>query len=99
MTKAIENKLAKRPMGSQDGKGKDAEIVCKFFNPCGRGTWYVIEGEKRPNGDWLFFGIVDIMEKEYGYFILSDLQNYRGRFGLGIERDMYFGTKKVREVA
>ena len=103
MTKAIENKLAKRPLYSQEGKGKDAEIVCKFFNPYGRGTWYVIEGEKRENGDWLFFGLVDLHEKEYGYFTLSELESVRFRWGGmvigGIERDMYFGTKKVREVA
>ena len=24
---------------------KDKDIICKFFNPFGRGTWYVLEGE------------------------------------------------------
>ena len=99
MTKAIENKLAKHPLYSQDGKGENAEIIFKVFNPYGRGTWYVLEGEKRPNGDWMLYGIVDIMEREYGYFLLSDLQNYRNRFGLGFERDMYFNGKRVKDIS
>ena len=93
MTKEIEKKLTKYPLYSQDGKGKNAEIVCKFFNPYGRGTWYVLEGEKQENGDWMFFGIVDLLDREYGYFTLSQLQSVRLPFGLGIERDMYFSGK------
>lgn len=90
ITKQIENRLAKYPLYSQDGKGMKAKILCKFFNPCGAGTWYVLEAEKLPNGDYRFFGIVDLFEREYGYFLLSQLKSVRNRFGLGIERDMYF---------
>ena len=90
ITKQIENRLAKYPLYSQDGKGLKAKILCKFFNPCGAGTWYVLEAEKLPNGDYRFFGIVDLFEREYGYFLLSQLQSVRNRFGLGIERDKYF---------
>ncbi len=90
ITKQIENRLAKYPLYSQDGKGLKAKIICKFFNPCGAGTWYVLEAEKLPNGDYRFFGIVDLFEREYGYFLLSQLKSVRNRFGLGIERDMYF---------
>lgn len=90
ITKQIENRLAKYPLYSQDGKGMKAKILCKFFNPCGAGTWYVLEAEKLPNGDYRFFGIVDLYEREYGYFLLSQLKSVRNRFGLGIERDMYF---------
>lgn len=97
MTKEIEKKLERYPLYSQDGKGVNAEIVCKFFNPCGRGTWYVLEGQKQENGDWMFYGIVDLCEREYGYFMLSDLAGFRGRFGLGIERDMYF-RGKVKDI-
>lgn len=90
ITKQIENRLAKYPLYSQDGKGLKAKILCKFFNPCGAGTWYVLEAQKEANGDYTFFGIVDLFEREYGYFTLSQLQSVRNRFGLGIERDMYF---------
>ena len=98
LTKQIEAKLAKYPLYSQDGRGGDADIICKFFNPSGAGTWYVLEGEQLPDGDWEFFGIVDLYEREYGYFLLSELQSYRGPFGLGIERDLHFNNKKVRDI-
>ena len=99
LTKAIENKLAKRPLYSQDGKGGDAEIIVKFFNPCGAGTWYVLEGEKQANGDWYFFGLAEIgYGLEYGYFSLNELKSLRLPSGLTIERDMYFNGMKVKDV-
>lgn len=96
ITKEIEKKLQKYPLYSQEGK--DAKVLVKFFNPCGRGTWYVTEAEKKENGDWLFFGLVDLHEREYGYFTLSQLQEIRLPFGLKIERDMYFDTCKVSQL-
>ena len=50
ITKTIENKLKKRPLYSQEGN-ENPDIVVKFFNPCGIGTWYITEGEKQPDGD------------------------------------------------
>lgn len=47
LTKAIEKQLAKYPIYSQDGKGGKAQVICKFFNPCGSQTWYILEGEKQ----------------------------------------------------
>ena len=94
LTKAIEEKLAKFPLYSQDGK-KEKEVIVKFFNPMGRGTWYVTEGEKQDNGDWLFFGLVDLYDEEWGYFTLSELQSVQLPLGMGIERDMYFHNKKI----
>ena len=40
MTKEIEKKALKYPLGSQDGKGLDAEIIVKYFDPMG--NWQVI---------------------------------------------------------
>lgn len=92
LTKSIENALKKSPLYSHEGKS-DKKIIVKFFNPYGAGTWYVTEGEKQEDGDWLFFGLVDLHEKEWGYFRLSELANIRpfGSLALGVERDMYFG--------
>lgn len=92
ITKAIEEKLAKRPLYSTDGE-KEKEVIVKFFNPYGAGRWYVCEGEKQEDGDWLFFGLVELFEKEWGYFTLSELMSIKTPFGLGIERDKgYKGT-------
>ena len=92
LTKEIENKLRKHPMGSTDGQGYDAELVVKFFNPCGAGTWLITEGEQQPNGDWYLYGLCQIIGHgwEWGPVMLSELASYRDRrFGIGIERDRY----------
>ena len=94
LTKAIEAKLAKFPIRSQDGN-KTPEVIVKFFDPTGSWTWYATEGEKQPDGDWVFFGLVDGHEKELGYFVLSELSNIRVRFGLGIERDIHFSGNRL----
>ena len=74
-------------------------FVCKFFDPCGSWTWYVMEGDEREDGDWLFYGLVDGHEKEWGYFLLSDLEKVKGPLGLGIERDVYFENEAVNKHA
>lgn len=91
ITKAIEKAIEKHPLYSTDGQTKK-KVICKFFNPCGLGTWLVFEGERRPNGDWLFFGLVDLYDKEMGYFTLSQLQSVKLPFGLTIERDKYLSN-------
>lgn len=100
MTKEIEKRLEKFPLYSQDGKGEDAKIVCKFFSPVGGWTWYVLEAEKFNEDDYVFFGIVinGYGEQEYGYFTLGELKQLQLPFGLGIERDMYFSPCKVKDV-
>ncbi len=46
----------------------------------------------------MFFGLVDGFERELGYFSLSELESVHGPYGVGIERDLYFGTHHtVRE--
>ena len=95
ITKKIENQLAKYPLYSQDNKGQNAVAICKFFL---QGyTWYVLEAQKNGN-DYEFFGIVDGQYKEDGYFTLSQLQSLRGRWGLGVERDMYFEPTEVKNL-
>lgn len=103
VNKGIESAFAKHPLYSQDGKGGDADILVKYFNPYGRGTWYVLEANKLPDNDYELYGIVDMgYGQEYGYFRLSELQNYTYKMGNyvvgGIERDMYFGKKKVKDI-
>lgn len=108
----IVEKLGKYPIKSQDEKGENAEIILKFFNPYGRGTWYVLEAEVMANNpnDWLFFGYVEspLCEEfnEYGYFTFSELNElkiplYINDIFMGygqIEIDKYFGDKKMCDV-
>ena len=92
ITKAIETKLAKYPLGSQDGK-EIKDVIVKFFHPWSGWRWYVTEGELDEDGDWLFFGLVEGFEKEWGYFRLSDLMALTTP--IPVERDKYFEGKKI----
>lgn len=99
LTTEIEARLAEHPICSQDGKGDDATVICKFFNPCGSQTWYVLEGEKEGDDYYLFTLYKDHNGQEYGYVMLSELQNIViPSFGLGIERDIYFTPCKLSEL-
>jgi len=72
---------------------KEKNIAVKFFCPWNRYTWYVLEGEKQEDGDWLFYGYVQGNHPdcdEFGYFVLSELQNLKGLWGLKVERDLHF---------
>lgn len=76
----------------------DPIVVAKFFNPAGAGTWYATEYDPETKE---FFGYVSIFgdwNDEWGLFSLEELESYKGKFGLGIERDLYFGEKRIGEV-
>ena len=100
LTKEIRNKIP--ALRETDGQGDDAIVQVKFFDPTGSWTWYAVEGEPILDEDgnevdFHFFGLVKGFENELGYFSLNELASVRGRFGLGIERDMYFGRKTLGE--
>ena len=86
--------MQKFPLYSQDGKGEKAEVIVKFFNPYGRGTWIITEAEKQPDGDYLLYGYMHIFEWEWGYIRLSEILKIRVNvFGLKmpLERDRCAG--------
>lgn len=86
LTKELIDIFAK--VGRQD---RDPYIIAKFFNPAGAGTRYATEYYPE---DQVFFGYVTgLAEDERGTFSLEELQSYKGPFGLGIERDLYFEPK------
>lgn len=94
LPKEVEKRLPK--LFSQE-HAKDPTVYVKFFDPTGSFTWFATEGEWQGNGDFLFFGRVDGLEKELGYFSLRQLQSVEGRFGLGIERDIWFKPVPLSE--
>lgn len=93
ITKQIEKRLERYPLYSQDGKGNNATILCKFF--LASHTWYVLEAQRQKDGDYLFYGIVKGLETERGYFTLSQLENLRWMGCVKVERDRYFEPTKV----
>ena len=76
---------------------KDPIVQIKSFTPDSRWTWYVTEGDDE-GGDVRFFGFVIGFEKEWGYFMLSELEAARGPLGLAIERDLYFDPRPFSEI-
>ena len=103
LTKEIRKQLP--PLYAQDSKGGQAVVYVKYFTPSAQWSWYATEGTPLldENGqqevDFQFFGLVDGLEKELGYFNLSELERVRGPMGLPIERDLYWQPKTLEEIA
>ena len=94
MTPKLEARF--KEVGNQEGV-KDPIVVAKFFNPTGIGTWYATEYDLK---DRIFFGYASLFgdqNDEWGSFSLEELQEFKGRLGLGIERDLYCGEKRISE--
>lgn len=93
-TKAIEAKARSQfPLGSDLEK---QVVVAKFFNPTGLGTWFLMNQD--PSDPDYCWGIVQLFEIEVGSFSKTELVSYRGRFGLGIERDLHFEEINAKEL-
>ncbi len=97
LTKELLEKFKKQ--GDTSNKNADEiGIIAKFFNPTGVGTWFVAEYDPV---DRIFFGYANLGDPEMaelGSFSLNELQQFKGRFGLGIERDLFFKNKTLKEV-
>jgi len=88
LTKEILNAFAKQ--GKTGNKSaKDIKIVMKLFNPTGAGTWYLYEKEDE-DVYWCFANLGDIDCAECGTVSMNELMNFRGQFGLHIERDISY---------
>ena len=100
MTKAIEKQLPKFGCNEEQGRSlKEHVCVFKLFCPWNAYTFYVCEGEKQENGDWMLWGLVTgLIEDEFGYAMLSEIEEVRGPAGLKIERDLYFDSRPLGEI-
>jgi hypothetical protein len=95
MTKALETRFAK--IGSQENV-KDPIILAHFFNPTGAGDWYATEYDPETR---IIFGYASIFcdeNDEWGYTSLVELEEYKGKWGLGIERDLFWTEKPASQV-
>ena len=92
LTKEIEKRIP--ALYAQENE-EDATVYVKFFTPDSSWTWYATEYDPEQR---LFFGLVEGLEKELGYFSLDELESTRGPLGLPIERDMYFPLCKLSEI-
>lgn len=74
---------------------EEKTVIAKFFTPDANWTWYAVEYDPKQG---MFWGLVDGLEKEWGYFTLTELHKVRGRLGLPIERDLYFGQPQIKDI-
>ena len=97
ITKAIANKMPN--LYETDGQGDKAIIQAKLFTPDSSFTWYILEMDQE-SGDC--FGLVtsnlNYNQPEYGYFNINELKTVKGKLGLPVERDLWFGKKTVGEM-
>lgn len=97
LTKAIASKLPKM-YETENVPTEEKVLAVKFFDPAGRGTWYGVEFDSKDT----FFGFtVSPLGPdcdEWGYFSLKELETVRNRFGLGIERDLFWQPTKFGDL-
>ena len=89
MPEELKNKIKEYPIYSQDGLKLDAKVLVKYFNPYGAGTWLILEGQELDDGDFELYGYIHILEWEYGYVLLSQLERIKFCNRASIERDLY----------
>ena len=79
---------------TSEKKAEDIKIICKYFNPAGAGSWYCYEFVPEDKIFWCFadLGMPDCAE--CGTVSLTELEELKLPFGMGIERDLFFPVGK-----
>ena len=70
------------------------KVPVKFFDPCGRWTFYLAEFD--PDSDLMYGFVVSPLGAdcdELGYASFAEIKSVRGRFGLPMERDRHWNEK------
>lgn len=94
LTKDLKKRL---PALYTQEKETDPMVFVKFFTPWAGWTWFITEGQEEGT-DFRMFGLVEGMEREFGYVMLSELASVRGPLELKIERDLYFEPCRLSEI-
>lgn len=98
LTKELKTKLLAKGRANADavraGREPSDAPICKFFNPTGAATWLVCSMDEDEDTLWVIADLgMDCVE--FGTASLAELQAIKGRFGLGIERDLYWKPSKT----
>ena len=95
MTKELEKRFSE--VGSQEWVS-DPLILAHYFNPTGAGNWYATEYDPVNRIIYGYASIFGDWNDEWGDTALSELEAFKGQWGLGIERDLYWREKPASEV-
>lgn len=87
VTKAIE-KLLPEIGSTSELEAHQIKVPLKIFNPSGAGSWFITEANV-VTGE-AFGYVTGLAEDELGYIDLNELATVKGRFGLGMERDIHW---------
>jgi len=79
---------------AQEDKGDDSIAYIKLFDPCGSWTWYLTEWDGIDEA----FGLVCGEFQEFGCVSLPELAAINGSMGIGLEIDVWFSPKTLREI-
>ncbi len=74
-----------------DSEPNDILLKVKLFNPTGIGTWWIASYDPETK---IAFGVAELFERESGDFDLEEIVEFRGVFGLPIERDLSYRTPR-----
>ncbi|WP_105614720.1 DUF2958 domain-containing protein [Vallitalea okinawensis] len=91
---AAQNNVPK--LFSQDGHEPPTAYL-KFFDELSYWTWYVLEAEKQGDGDYMFYGYVEGLVNELGYFSLSDLNSINEKC-TRVRRDYHFKPTPLAQI-
>jgi len=80
------------PLATNDDGDGIARV--KLFDPTGSWTWYISEYDPETR---TAYGRVHGFADEYGAIYMPELVEYRGRFGLPIERDLHWTPRPLAE--
>lgn len=94
LPKELETQLPKL-YATEDIKVENKTIYIKYFTPDSNWSWYVAEYDKESK---IFFGFVDGLYPEWGYFSLIELKEVKGPLGLKIERDLNFKPTRFKNI-
>jgi Protein of unknown function (DUF2958) len=69
-------------------------VACpiKLFNPTARGSWFIAAYDADTRTAW---GVAEIVSREAGPIDMAEIVDFRGRFGLPIERELYYSAQTV----
>ena len=67
----------------------------RLFNPGGAGTWWIAAYDPETR---VAFGVAEIAERGLGDIWMPELVEYRGAFGLPIERDLYYEPATLGQI-
>jgi hypothetical protein len=67
----------------------------KLFNPTGLGTWWLASFDPETG---IAYGVIDLHQPMAGNFDLLELLEYRGLYGLPIERELGYSPRTVAEL-